>query len=131
MAKITIAGDAVVVTSSLSLEDIKKIGKYRPRALNLMGGENNKDVIFAIGATKGTGNINQYGASFAGETHDDAKLATITLVAEGVTGDVKEWAAERIGAAIINLNKLEATLPAVLAEINDEKATVLGNITVA
>lgn len=39
MAKITIAGDAVVITSSLKLDDIKTIAKYRPKALTLMGGD--------------------------------------------------------------------------------------------
>jgi predicted butyrate kinase (DUF1464 family) len=131
MAKITIAGDAVITTSSLSLEELKLVAKLRPQALRLMGGENNKEVVFAIGVAKGNGSINQYGASFAGETHDDAKLATITMIAEGVTGDVKEWAADRIGAAIININKIEANLPDVLAEIRTEKAAVLSNITVA
>mgnify|MGYP007049942276 CR=1 FL=1 len=31
MAKITIAGDAAVVTSAMKLEDIKTIEKYRPK----------------------------------------------------------------------------------------------------
>ena len=42
MAKITIAGDAVVVTSALKLEDIKTIEKYRRNALVLKGGEDGK-----------------------------------------------------------------------------------------
>ena len=36
-----------------------------------------------------------------------------------------------LGAAIINLNKLEEKLPTVLEEIAAEKANVLSNITVA
>ena len=39
MAKITIAGDAAVVTSAMKLEDIKTIEKYRPKELVLKGGE--------------------------------------------------------------------------------------------
>ena len=39
MAKIVIAGDAVVVTSAMKLEDIKTIEKYRPKELVLKGGE--------------------------------------------------------------------------------------------
>lgn len=63
MAKIVIAGDAIVVTSAMKLEDIKTIEKYRPNALTLMGGEDGKEPIFAIGTTEGCGNINQVGAS--------------------------------------------------------------------
>ena len=59
MAKIVIAGDAIVVTSAMKLEDIKTIEKYRPNALTLMGSEDGKEPIFAIGTTEGCGNINQ------------------------------------------------------------------------
>lgn len=131
MAKVTIAGDAVVVTSALRLEDIKTVQKYRPKALTLMGGEDGKEAVFAIGTTSGAGSINGVGASFGRETHDEGKLATVTLVLNGIAGDVKEYVADMLGGAIINLNKLEATLPTVLAEIATEKANVLSNITVA
>ena len=131
MAKIVIAGDAVVVTSAMKLEDIKTIEKYRPKELVLKGGEDGKEPIFGVGTTHGAGNINAVGASFGSETRDDDKLACITLFLDGVTGDVKDWVADRLGAAIINLNKLEEKLPAVLEEIAAEKATVMSNITVA
>ena len=131
MARITIAGDAVVVTSALKLEDIKTIAKYRPDELILKGGEDGKEPIFGIGVTSGCGSINEIGASFGRESHDDDKLAIITMSAGEVSGDVKEWVADCIGGAIIKLNKLEEKLPAVLAEIADEKAAVMSNISVA
>ena len=108
MAKIVIAGDAVVVTSAMKLEDIKTIEKYRPKELVLKGGEDGKEPIFGVGTTHGAGSINAVGASFGSETRDDDKLACITLFLDGVTGDVKDWVADRLGAAIINLNKLES-----------------------
>lgn len=132
MAKIVIAGDAVVVTSSLKLEEIRTVEKYRPNELVLKGGEDGKEPIFAIGVTDGCGNINEVGASFGRETHDEEKLASITMcTGAGITGDIKEWVAERIGGAIIKLNKLEEKLPAVLEEIEAENAEVMSNITVA
>lgn len=131
MAKIVIAGDAVVITSSMKLADIQTIQKYRPKELTLKGGEDGKEPIFAIGVTDGCGSINEVGASFGRVSHDDEKLATITMVTDGVAGDVKKWVADRIGGAIINLNKLEEKLPAVLAEIEGQKAEVMSNITVA
>lgn len=132
MAKIVIAGEAVVITSSMKLEDLRTIAKYRPEALVLKGGEDGKESVFAIGvARSGAGEISKYGAAFATESHDDEKLATITLVNNCADGDVREAVAESVGTAIINLNKLEETLPAVLAEIAAEKEAVLSHITVA
>ena len=131
MPKVTIAGDAVVVSSSMKLEDLKTIAKYRPKALTLMGGDNGKEPVFAIGITSGPGSINNFGVSFGRESHDEQKLATVTMVLKGATGDVAEHVADVLGAALISLGKLEAQLPAVLEEIAAEKADVLSNITVA
>lgn len=131
MAKVVIAGEAVVVTSAVKLSDLRKIAKYRPDALVLKGGEDGKEPIFRVGVCNGTGKINKYGAEFGSETHDEAKLATITLVNGGLEGDIREAVAESLGCSILNLNKLEETFPAVLAEIDAEKDAILENITVA
>ncbi len=130
MAKIVIAGDAVVVKSDLKLEDIKTIEKYQPKALTLMGGEEGKEPIFALGTTTGAGSINSVGASF-GRADADGK-AVVTMVMTGVpTEKAKDWVADTLGGAIINLNALEAKLPAVLSEITTQRATVMENISVA
>lgn len=131
MAKITIAGDAVVVTSAMKLEDIKTIAKYRPDALILKGGEDGKEPIFKLGVGTGAGSINKYGAEFGSATHDDEKLAVMTLICRADGGDIKEAVADTIGSCVMTLNKLEATLPAVLDEIAAEKQEILSNITVA
>lgn len=131
MAKIVIAGDAVVVTSAMKLEDLRTIAKYRPEALILKGGEDGKEPVFAVSVTKGNGEINKYGASFGSESHDDAKLATITMTAGCADGeDIKEFVADCIGSAIIDLGNLEETLPSVLEEIIAEKAMVMDSISV-
>lgn len=132
MSKIIVAGEAVVVTSSMKLEDLKTIAKYRPDALILKGGEDGKEPIFAVSTTKGAGDINAYGACFGGETHDNEKLATITMgVGAVVDADIEEYIADKLGSAITNLNKLEEKLPEVLAEIAGEKAAVLASISIA
>lgn len=133
MAKITIVGDAMVVTSTKTLENLKTLEKYRPKALRLYetNDEGKREEIFTVGTTKGTGSINQYGASFASSTHDEAKLATITLPIPAGTADAKEYAAEKIGVAITLLNKVEAQIDGALADVAADKAKVLENITVA
>lgn len=131
MAKITIAGDAVVVTSAMKLEDLRTIAKYRPGALVLKGGEDGKEPIFAVSVTNGFGEINKYGASFGSETNDDAKLASLTMTVNTKPDNIREYVADQLGAAITNLTKLEASLPEVIAEIAGEKAAVMDSITVA
>lgn len=132
MAKIIVAGEAVVITSSMKLADLETIKKYNPKALVLMGGEDGKEPVFCIGVNRGkAGSINQFSVDFGAETRDDKKLATMTLMTSGVTGDVKEFVADKYGAALMLLNKLETTLPAALEAIAADKKAILENITVS
>lgn len=131
MARITVAGESVVVTSAITLEDYRMIAKYRPDKLVLKGGDDGKEPIFAVGvATNPRGSINKMGAEFGSEAHDGTGKATITFDLPQTDGDVKEAVAEKVGAAIIHLNKLEEILPDVVNEIAAEKAAVLENISV-
>lgn len=132
MAKVIVAGDAVVVTSALKYEEIKTLEKYRGKALVLMGGEEGKDEVFRIGTAKPgkAGSINKYGATFNAANGEG--FATLTMSDLGHPGseDVKEWLADLIGEAIINLNALEETIPAALQQVADQKAKVLEGIAV-
>lgn len=133
MAKVTIAGDALVVTSAMKLEDLRTIAKYRPDALILKGGEDGKEPIFGISVPDGNvGSINKYGATFCAATRDDEKLATLTMILRNVGDeDVKEIVADKLGSAIIHLNTLEDTFGSVLEEISTEKARVMESIEIA
>ena len=128
MAKISISGNALVITSDMTLEAIKT---YRPAALKLMGGENNKETLFVIcTADGGEGSINANGAVFTGATHDDAKKACITMNLGSVAGNVKEYVADKYGEAFSRLTQLEAGLGAVLTSVNEQKAATMAAITV-
>ena len=133
MAKVIIAGDAVVVKSTIKYEDLKAVKKYRPEALTLRGGEDGKEPIFSLFVKdSGAGSINANGAVFCAATRDDEKLATFTMVVNGDDDfDVKEYIASELGGALTNLKKIEETLPAVIAEIAAEKAAVLKDISEA
>lgn len=133
MAKITIAGDAVVITSSQKLDDIKMLEKYRPNALVLYetNDSGKKEAVFKVGSTTGKGEIGRYGASFASTTHDDDKLATITMAMPAGVTDAKKAVADMVGVAILNLNKVEEQFAAAIAEVAAEKAAIEANITVA
>lgn len=132
MANIVIAGNAVVVKSSLKMEDIALIQKYRPNELILKGGEDGKEPIFTLGtAAVNCGSIGTYGAAFDSVTRDDDKLACVTMVITGTPeGDIADWVADQFGGAMVNLNKLESRLPGVIADIRAEQAAVKAGISV-
>ena len=132
MAKINVIGDAVVVTSALKLEDIKLVQKYRPKALVLTEEVDGvKEPVFAIAASEGgCGDITDFGATFTGATRDEEKLATITTVLKGAPANLKDYLADKLGGALMKLNKLEQEIPAVLAEIAADKQAVMDQITI-
>lgn len=129
MAHVTIAGDAVIFTSSMKLEDIKTVEKYNPKALILKGGEDGKEAIFRV-ATGECGGINKYGVTFANETRgENGGFATLT-VAEEFDGDPAEFVAEKYGCAIANLNALEQSFGQAVDGIRAARQAVIDNITV-
>lgn len=128
--KVTIIGEAVVITSDLKISDIKEIRKIRPEALTLKGGEDGKEDLFAIGvAQSGSGSLDKYGAEFSPIGRGEDGFATITLSASGVS-DIKEWFYDRYGASYSMLRTLEAMLPGVVDEIVAEKAEIIDSISV-
>ncbi len=129
MAKVTVAGKAVVITSSMKLEDLKLIQKFGPEALILMGGEDNKEPIFAIDVISGGHAISKYGISFCEATRDDG-YATLTTIAEFGEKDPAEFIADYLGLALRNLNALEETLPAALEKIRSDKKAIMDSVTV-
>ena len=131
MAKIVIAGEAVIVTSSLKLEDLELVSKYRPKALTLYGGEDGKEPLFKVAVGEGSGYINANGAVFGRTANDGSGLACITMFAAGIPAEeVEEWVQDQIGGAILLLNKLEAAIPAIIGEVAAENAAIRGSITV-
>ena len=130
MAKITVAGKAIVLTSSLKHEDIKLIEKYRPEALTIYGSEDDgKEPVFMLRAGE-KDTINEFGISFSGETHDE-KLASLTAFFPFADGeDIRETVADMFGTALKHLEQLEDSLPTVIEEIKQERAEIMSNIDI-
>ena len=129
-AVIKIVGGAAVVESAHSLEDLKKIEKYRPDSLALYEGEGaERHMVFLVGSSKGKGNIGAFGAEFGETTTEDGK-ATITILLPEGTKEPKKWVEDNIGVAILKLNKVEAQYAPALADVADEQAAVRAAITV-
>ena len=132
MANIKIVGDAMVVVSSHTLEDIQTLEKYAPKALSLYEAneDGKREEVFKVCTTTGAGSVGKYGVSFSSSTHDEAKLAAVTLCIPADVEDAKEYAADQVGYAVMKLNQVEAQIPEALRQVEAERAEVLRNISV-
>lgn len=132
MAKIIAAGEAVVITSDIKMEDLKLIQANRPKALNLY--ETNEDgkktCIFTIGATDGKGSVSGNGICFNAVSNDGTGKAAVTVCVPDGEGSVKERVAAKYGKAVMRLNELETKLNAVVTEIKEEQTRMLDGIQI-
>lgn len=119
-AKVTVIGEAAVVTSGLKLEDIKLAKKYRPEALKLV---EDKQVVFAVDVTsRSAGSINKNGATFS-ETTDSEGFATITMTIDR-DGDVEKKLTDEIGMGLLKLNQVEEAFGDQLDSIHADQAKI-------
>lgn len=130
-ATATVIGNAFVVTSELKLEDLEAIKKYRPAALTAYekDEDGHKEPVFKIGLTKtSAGEISKMGAIF-GEATDADGHARLTMSFEG--NPEQDEMIDRVGPAIVRLNKMEEDLAAVLEAIAADKEAAKNAITFA
>lgn len=130
---VTVAGDAAVVTSDASFEELKNVEKYNPEALKLYEGEGkDRELVFVVGTTvPGHGSIGTYGVAFDAKSRDDAKKAQLTLCISGAPEDVKKYISDRYGKALASLKQIEVTLPGAIAKIAEEQAAIQSLIDIA
>ena len=126
-AGIKVLGQTAVVESGFEPGEIREVSKYRPEALLLKNAET-KDVEFAVAMGSGKGKINKIGAEFGSGKNAEGKAIITIDLPDGV--DAKEYIEEKVGVAILNLQKVEDGLRHALGEIADEKARVLGTIEI-
>lgn len=132
VAQIKIVGNTVHVISSQKLEDVKLLAKYRPNALKLFegSGAEKREVFSIFTGGKDGGAVCPNGVIFSKATTADGK-ALITLTAPADCDDVKAWAQEEIGVAILLLKKTEAQFADAIDEVKAERDAVAASITVA
>lgn len=130
-ATIKVVGNVAVVESAATLETIAKLAKYRPAALSLFEGSGkDKEEVFRVGvAPKGNGSIGTYGVSFGTGTNADGK-ALVTFQLPDDIDDAVEYVTEKVGTAILKLNKVEEQFAAASTEISEELAAIKENIAV-
>lgn len=126
MSKILIAGNTMVIESGYTLQQLKTVEKYQPKALCLYG-EDGKNVEFKV-STGTTGSISAFGAVFASESKTAGKKAVISMPIPDDVEDAYAFAEDKVGLAIVKLGQVEAGLAAALATVEADKAAIRQNI---
>lgn len=129
MAKTKIFGEAIVITSTLKLDDLKAVNKYYKEELNLYGGKTGDDLLFGIRvAPSGKGSLCPAGAVFSPVSRVEGGYATITMDIPAGVSDAKKWMVEEHGGALMHLDELEKKLPDVVTKIAAAERAVAESI---
>ena len=129
--KTKVVGEALVITSGFTMEDLREVEKYKPEALKLIKEDNgSREEVFAVCLVPNADTIGKYGANFGAATGENG-LATITrcVSLDGVT-DVKQYIADNLGAALANLDAIEVQVGAALEEVKAMKQKAMDSIEV-
>ena len=129
-AQATVIGNAMVVTSTLTREELESVAKYRPEAMTAYEGEGDKKTpVFKLDLTKrDCGSIDKFGVVF-GPTTDEDGHARVTMTF-GPELD-KDKIIDNLGPAILKLNAMEEALAEQLKGIEEDKAKATAAITFA
>ena len=124
MATVKVLGNAAVLTSTLKLEDIKLLAKYRPEALELKD-DNGEPVFVVTTSCDPAGNCSKYGAAFGGSNQEGQATITHSF---GDVENVREYLAGIFGDTLMSLKKLEETVPAAVSAVRAERAAIAESI---
>ena len=120
--KVTVNGNALVLTSDIKAKEIELLKKVNPSALKLKDEDGND--IFAIGLSA-NGGINKNGVSFDGKTRDEDELATVTINVPAGTKDVEQWVSDTVLPVWDNLTKISEQITAAGEKYGADKAALL------
>lgn len=135
MAKTKIVGDAIVITSAHTPEELKLVQKYRPEAMTLYSIDEagRKTAVFKVAVSEGDdmGSLGTYGGSYAKETHDVSQRATITLFVPAGVEDTHDYVLDTYGPALGSLRKIDDFVGDALIDIKEEREEISSTITFA
>lgn len=125
--KVQIVGDAMVITSKLKLETIKKIQKFNKDLLCLTEiRDNTTNELFRIETGK-VASFNKYGITFTNANAEGYACATLLL--PNNVKDRKEYVKDEYGTALVMLADLEDAIATAAAEIDSVYAKLEDEIT--
>ena len=126
--KTTIVMNECVISSELTMEELKKIEKFQPEKLEVIDPET-KAVKFKV-ATGDRGSVGTYGITFNCETAEGKKAAVKIPVCGETVDEKKAYIAENYGAALAQVKAMEDGLKTTFKAIEDELKAIAEGITV-
>ncbi len=127
--KLTNTFDAVIISTSLTEETIRKAQKYAPKSLVLY---EEKTPVFAIALGHRGGEVTPRGIVFADKAADDTMFVSrgVSGLAEKSPAERKAYLEENYGLIMFNLKKVEDQVAAALGSVNADIATVSDSLIV-
>ena len=116
------------LTSSLKVEDIELVKKYKPVALKKKDADGND--IFAVSYVEGRPCVSANGITF-GSASAEGGFAMITgnlpdTLSNNTTA--ADYVADKVGSALALINEFEASIPEVVNTIKSERAALISGI---
>ena len=129
MAQIKILGDSLTLTSAIKMEDLTKLQKFAPDALQVKDADGN--VTFAVAPKPGANpNFSRHGVVLTSVNAEGLASATFPLPV-GIPADKRVTAVQdTFGLAIIELNKIETQIAARTQELEVALNTVAEAVTI-
>ena len=125
MAKITANGDALTITTNITVEQYEKVMNFNPELLKLKDEEGNE--LFRVAYSPfAKGDCSKYGITLASSTPEGKMFLTTENVVVGTHTDYEEerkMIIEKYARVINNINMVEAAIASA-----DESMTELENV---
>lgn len=124
--KPTIALQNLIITSELTLEELKKLEKHSPNALVLK--DENEEPVFGIRAGE-VASVTKYGVTF-NQTSAEGKAAVTVSIAGETTEEKKNFVAENYASIFANIETLEEKLSEELINMDLAIASTKASVEV-
>lgn len=130
MAKIKVLANAYVVTSSLKADDIANLAKFHPDQLTVKTDKG--DAVFSVAMGQpGAGSIQPFGITFDGKDANGNANVTKLFPEDTKAEDRKKFLMDnKVGAALLALNKYENVFAASVTGLGTEIAAINDSIEV-
>lgn len=122
MAKLTIMGDTVQITTDMTRKEIERVNAYAPTALKLFDNEGNE--LFGVGI--GDASYSKYGICFCSENADGKMFMTTNnpVVDHSDAEKEREEVVRFFAPVISKLQAVEAAVAGARADLDTVEAAV-------